>query len=70
MFGDKLDRDQCERLIRRLGETRQGFMCAHGRPSLVPLAVLDRRELVGTRTIDWASHKQVLLDEELRAITA
>lgn len=55
MFGDKLDKDQWERLIRRLSETRQGFMCAHGRPSLVPLAVLDRRGTVAGREIDWTA---------------
>jgi hypothetical protein len=40
MFGDKLDREQCERLVDRLKQTRTPFICAHGRPSLVPLCVI------------------------------
>ncbi|KAF6766837.1 MutL, C-terminal, dimerization [Kalmanozyma brasiliensis GHG001] len=37
MFNDALSREASERLVRRLGECRFPFQCAHGRPSLVPL---------------------------------
>ncbi|TFY71357.1 hypothetical protein EVG20_g1664 [Dentipellis fragilis] len=38
MFNDSLDLEQCERLILQLADTALPFQCAHGRPSLVPLA--------------------------------
>nr|WJN24877.1 mismatch repair and meiotic recombination protein [Pseudozyma thailandica] len=37
MFNDPLSKEASERLVRRLGECKFPFMCAHGRPSLVPL---------------------------------
>ncbi|SJX63720.1 related to MLH3-insertion and deletion mismatch repair protein [Sporisorium reilianum f. sp. reilianum] len=37
MFNDPLSREASERLVRRLGECKFPFQCAHGRPSLVPL---------------------------------
>jgi DNA mismatch repair protein MLH3 len=37
MFNDELDLFQCEDLIRKLADCVFPFMCAHGRPSLVPL---------------------------------
>jgi len=55
MFNDPLSIAQCERLIIQLAETAFPFQCAHGRPSLVPLARTteypggqDRR-----RKVDW-----------------
>ena len=56
MFGDKLDREQCERLVDRLKQTRTPFICAHGRPSLVPLCVMVPAE-TGRREIDWVKWK-------------
>jgi DNA mismatch repair protein MLH3 len=59
MFGDRLTLDQCERLVARLAETRTPFVCAHGRPSLVPLIVLGddpamrERRQTGKRKVDW-----------------
>ncbi|EMD40424.1 hypothetical protein CERSUDRAFT_130259 [Gelatoporia subvermispora B] len=41
MFNDTLTLEQCIRLVKRLAETAFPFQCAHGRPSLVPLAHLD-----------------------------
>ncbi|KZP20160.1 hypothetical protein FIBSPDRAFT_827261 [Athelia psychrophila] len=40
MFNDTLTVERCERLVRQLSETALPFQCAHGRPSLVPLASL------------------------------
>lgn len=37
MFNDKLSRDECEILVRKLSECAFPFQCAHGRPSMVPL---------------------------------
>jgi DNA mismatch repair protein MLH3 len=37
MFNDELDMNQCEDLIRSLATCTFPFMCAHGRPSMVPL---------------------------------
>ncbi|KAK7470351.1 DNA mismatch repair protein [Stygiomarasmius scandens] len=38
MFNDSLTKEQCERLVKQLSDTAFPFQCAHGRPSLVPLA--------------------------------
>ncbi|KAI0028362.1 hypothetical protein K488DRAFT_21698, partial [Vararia minispora EC-137] len=38
MFNDALTRAQCERLVSQLAQTAFPFQCAHGRPSLMPLA--------------------------------
>lgn len=37
MFNDPLSREASARLVKRLGECKFPFQCAHGRPSLVPL---------------------------------
>lgn len=37
MFGDYLDRSQCENIIRSLSECDLPFQCAHGRPSMTVL---------------------------------
>jgi DNA mismatch repair protein MLH3 len=42
MFNDDLDLHQCEELIKRLADCVFPFMCAHGRPSLVPLVELGK----------------------------
>ena len=54
MFQDALDLDQCERLVHRLGQTRNPFQCAHGRPSLVPLVMLNSQGEHAKRHIDWS----------------
>ncbi|KAF8530908.1 hypothetical protein JB92DRAFT_2854261 [Gautieria morchelliformis] len=41
MFNDPLDIDQCRRLIFQLSNTVWPFICAHGRPSLVPLTNME-----------------------------
>lgn len=52
MFEDQLDLDQCERVVSRLASTRNPWACAHGRPTVVPLCVLDGTE-PSHRPIDW-----------------
>lgn len=42
MFNDELDVEQCRRLVQKLAECVFPFMCAHGRPSIVPLVGLGR----------------------------
>ncbi|TFY81676.1 hypothetical protein EWM64_g2339 [Hericium alpestre] len=55
MFNDTLGLDQCERLIRQLSETALPFQCAHGRPSLAPLANTAFEGARGYRgcRVDW-----------------
>ncbi len=43
-FGDKLTHDQCAALVDGLVRCDAPFQCAHGRPSIVPLAILKGRE--------------------------
>ncbi|PHH59073.1 hypothetical protein CDD81_3824 [Ophiocordyceps australis] len=40
MFNDELSREQCQQLVRQLAQCAFPFQCAHGRPSMVPLADL------------------------------
>ncbi|ODV63289.1 mismatch repair protein MLH3 ASCRUDRAFT_83265 [Ascoidea rubescens DSM 1968] len=40
MFGDKLLVEECEILINKLGYCKLPFQCAHGRPTIVPIAYL------------------------------
>jgi hypothetical protein len=40
MFGDPLNMAQCHGLVRALSRCRLPFQCAHGRPTLFPLADL------------------------------
>ncbi|QLL30974.1 hypothetical protein HG536_0A07890 [Torulaspora globosa] len=44
MFGDMLSRTECSFLIKKLAECWIPFQCAHGRPSIVPLAQLGSLE--------------------------
>lgn len=39
MFGDVLSVEQCGALVGRLATCKFPFQCAHGRPSVVPLAI-------------------------------
>ncbi|RCK63640.1 DNA mismatch repair protein MLH3 [Candida viswanathii] len=41
MFGDELTHDDMDRLIEKLQHCKLPFQCAHGRPSIVPLARLE-----------------------------
>jgi len=38
MFNDELSPDECRALVGRLARCAFPFQCAHGRPSMVPLA--------------------------------
>jgi len=40
MFNDYLSLDDCKELVRKLSRCVFPFMCAHGRPSMVPLVDL------------------------------
>ncbi|RDA85520.1 hypothetical protein CP532_2168 [Ophiocordyceps camponoti-leonardi (nom. inval.)] len=40
MFNDELSDEECASLVRRLAQCAFPFQCAHGRPSMVPLADL------------------------------
>jgi DNA mismatch repair protein MLH3 len=40
MFNDELSNAECEDLVQRLAKCVFPFMCAHGRPSMVPLVGL------------------------------
>jgi DNA mismatch repair ATPase MutL len=41
-FGDELSLGTCKEFVRLLAECRLPFQCAHGRPSIIPLAQLQR----------------------------
>jgi DNA mismatch repair protein MLH3 len=41
MFNDKLSDHRCTQLLRQLARTRDPFHCAHGRPSMTVLRVLE-----------------------------
>ncbi|KAJ3981747.1 hypothetical protein F5890DRAFT_1533745 [Lentinula detonsa] len=62
MFNDSLSREQCIRLVHQLSETVFPFQCAHGRPSLVPLANLGKLSGNGgsslRRTVGWSTLDQ------------
>lgn len=40
MFNDPLTLDQCQELLERLSKCAFPFQCAHGRPSMIPVADL------------------------------
>ncbi|GMF64870.1 unnamed protein product [Phytophthora lilii] len=44
MFGDFLSTAQCEELLNELKTCQLPFQCAHGRPSVVPLAQIQSRD--------------------------
>lgn len=49
MFNDELSMDECKALVSKLAECVFPFMCAHGRPSMVPIVDMGR---VGCLTSD------------------
>nr|XP_019045853.1 hypothetical protein I302_06244 [Kwoniella bestiolae CBS 10118]OCF24783.1 hypothetical protein I302_06244 [Kwoniella bestiolae CBS 10118] len=62
MFQDFLNTDQQSRLVSQLGQTKFPFMCAHGRPSMIPLVALQVPPAISTkkvwkREIDWKGWK-------------
>lgn len=58
MFEDRLDPDQCARLVTQLADARNPWICAHGRPTLAPLTVVPEVKLTARRPIDWAAWKR------------
>lgn len=45
-FGDILSKSQCSTLLQSLAQCENPFVCAHGRPSIVPLVMLQEQESV------------------------
>jgi DNA mismatch repair protein MLH3 len=58
MFEDRLDADQCERLVAQLGAAHNPWICAHGRPTLAPLTLIPQYRPPSRRPIDWAAWKR------------
>eukprot|EP00956_Cyclotella_meneghiniana_P031225 scaffold81317_cov68-Cyclotella_meneghiniana.AAC.4 len=56
MFGDKLTDEQCSKLISNLSKCDMAFICAHGRPSVIPLLDLEEAETNTTTKIHLNSH--------------
>lgn len=48
-FGDELKIDDCRGLIENLAKTNHPFVCAHGRPGVVPMFVLPPQR------VDWGN---------------
>jgi DNA mismatch repair protein MLH3 len=57
MFGDRLNLEQCARLVDQLSKTRYPFTCAHGRPCLVPMSGIPDGRAGVKRAIDWRACK-------------
>lgn len=54
MFNDPLTMEKSTQLIDQLGQTSFLFICAHGRPSICPLARLSSQSTsTVAQTIDW-----------------
>ncbi|KIR29711.1 DNA mismatch repair protein MLH3 [Cryptococcus deuterogattii LA55] len=71
MFEDRLSYDQCGRLVHQLSRTKFPFMCAHGRPSMVPLVILneqhDKPVTKAYRKINWENLRNKI-DEDNRDV--
>jgi DNA mismatch repair protein MLH3 len=52
MFNDQLSIEECNDVLRRLSECALPFQCAHGRPSLVPIADLGSHFPTATGLVD------------------
>jgi DNA mismatch repair protein MLH3 len=57
MFNDELSLDECKKLMRKLSECVFPFICAHGRPSMVPLVNLGSVEDAGRGDIGSGNAK-------------
>ncbi|WWC62376.1 uncharacterized protein I303_104972 [Kwoniella dejecticola CBS 10117] len=60
MFQDTLSADQQSRLVSQLATTDFPFMCAHGRPSMIPLIAYESApssSKLSRRPIDWTGWK-------------
>ncbi|KLT45528.1 hypothetical protein CC85DRAFT_325650 [Cutaneotrichosporon oleaginosum] len=68
MFGDRLQGDQCERLVAQLAVTRNPWICAHGRPTLAPLGLIPQYRPPARRAIDWAAWKHKHTEPPLSAL--
>ena len=51
MFGDALTLQQCEKLIDALSKCQLPFVCAHGRPSIIPLIDMSQGSSTNEKTV-------------------
>lgn len=64
MFGDRLEVWECKKLLDQLAETRHPFVCAHGRPSLVPIFVIQPRMGCKTPCLNWQRLKRKMSERK------
>lgn len=62
MFNDPLSVEECSNLVRRLAGCAFPFQCAHGRPSMVPLAHLSQDSALGPAGLEEGKTPERLLD--------
>ena len=62
MFGDILDNERCKELIASLAECDLSFICAHGRPSIVPLIDMNTSLVEGMVAPRLGKSKQIVYD--------
>lgn len=60
MFGDSLSKSECSSLLKELAGCWMPFQCAHGRPSMIPLAELEEGDdfPFEERNLDYAATSQ------------
>lgn len=54
MFGSTINKEQSRKLIKDVMKCKYPFQCAHGRPTLVPILLLNETERVCTKRNNWA----------------
>lgn len=52
MFGDRLNHQECLRLLNELKETSQPFLCAHGRINCIPILKLTNHKHIKKNTVE------------------
>lgn len=57
MFNDELSVAHCRDLVQQLSQCTFPFQCAHGRPSIVPLTILERPELNAATSLSGGSRQ-------------
>lgn len=61
MFGDDLTHDECVLLVASLAKCHKPFECAHGRPSIIPLAEM-KNDWSPSTSLDYSAYKDYNLD--------
>eukprot|EP00985_Skeletonema_marinoi_P025305 scaffold18467_cov73-Skeletonema_marinoi.AAC.1 len=51
MFGDALTLQHCKKLIDALSKCQLPFVCAHGRPSIIPLIDMNQGSSTNEKTV-------------------